>query len=178
VTAFETGVVFDLDSLKLGYVADDGGPGRAPSKQWAPTPNLRAFPNPEPNRKRPTGGDYWSKILSIRVALSKTQAATWEQSGFGPMDAFTRVAGQIKAQWAEHSQNGKLLPLIKQTGVDTIPSKKGNPSHVPILEVVKWVPRPQCLTADAPAFETAEPSPAPQPARAPAPMPADIGDFG
>lgn len=184
VTAFDAGVVFDLDTVKLGYVADDGGPGRAPSKQWAPTPNLRTFPNPEPSRKRPTGGDYWSKILSVRVALSKDLAATWEQSSFAPFEAFSRAMQQVAAHWAQ-SDNGKLLPVFKQTGVETIPSKKGNSSHVPLLTLVKWVPRPACLMADAPAIDTgaanapaARPAPAPAASRAPEPALADAEDWG
>ncbi len=45
---------------------------------------------------------------------------------------------QVKAGW-DQSNNGKLLPLFKQTGVETIPSKKGNPSHVPLLTPVTVV---------------------------------------
>lgn len=155
VSAFDGGVMFDLDTVKLGYVGDDGGPGRAPSKQWAPTPNLRAFPNPEPSRKRPTGGDYWQRIMSVRVALSKDAAATWEQAGFSAFEAFSRAMRQVQAQW-EQSNNGKLMPVFKQTGVETIPGKKGNPSEIPLLSLVKWAPRPPCLLTDAPAFDSGD----------------------
>lgn len=187
VTAFNSGVVFDLDSLRLGYIADDGAKGQAPSKAWAPDRNLKTFPNPEPNKKNAMGGDFWRKALSIRVALSKTQAATWEQSGFAAFEAFNRLGKLIKAEYDVKGGNRGLLPVVKQTGVETIPSRKGQDSNVPLLTIVRWVERPECLRNDSAAGFDAGPSddaPLSQQAMpqqrqaAPAPVTVDADDFG
>jgi hypothetical protein len=161
--AFTRGVVFDLDTLKLGYMGDDGGPGQAPSKVWAPTLSLSAFPRPD-DRKKLTGAPFWSEMMSVRCAVSKSEAATWEQSGFSAFEGFSRLAKAISAGY----QDGKH-PVVVQTGVETIKGKKGQPAQVPILAIKAWVPKPDILKADAPVIET-EPAPPPKAAPKPAPQ--------
>lgn len=162
VPAFVNGCVMDLDSLKLGW-EKDGGKGVAPERRWNPTVS-QATPRPD-DSKKPGGGYVWGKALSVRVALGGGKAATWEQASFGAYEAFDRLAKQIMAEWPEHSNNGKLLPLVKQTSVERRVLSNGSTS-IPVLEVIKWVERPDCLKADAPAIATSAPAQAQAPAQA------------
>mgnify|MGYP006879607446 FL=1 len=150
VPAFENGCVLDLDSLQLGWMRD-GATGQAPEKKWNPS-IAQATQRPDESKK-PSGAYAWSAALSVRCAIGGGQAATWEQASFGAYDAFSKVSKQIAAEWQEKSQNGRLLPLIKQTGVETQQLKSGA-SNKPVLTVVEWVERPDCLKDDAPTIST------------------------
>ena len=163
VEAFATGCVLDLDTLQLGW-EKEGATGQAPERRWNPSISQST---PRPDESKTSNGKYaWSSALSIRCAIGGGQAATWEQAAYGAYDAFSKLAKQISAEWSEKSQNGALLPLVKQTGVETQQLKSGT-SNKPVLQIVEWVPRPDCLKDDAPAIAT---QPAPQPAPA-APQP-------
>lgn len=173
IEAFANGCVMDLDTLQLGWMKD-GATGQAPEKRWNPSVS-QATPRPDESKKQ-SGAYAWSQALSIRCAIGGGQAATWEQASFGAYDAFSKLAKQISAEWAAKSQNGKLLPLVKQTGVESQTLKSGT-SNKPVLQVVDWVERPDCLKADAPAIATQPEQPAPQPTQqaAPAPQPEPAG---
>ena len=151
IPAFVNGCVMDLDSLKQGW-EKDGAKGTAPERRWNPTLAVYA-PRPD-DSKKPSGAHAWSKALSVRLAIGGGQAATWEQASFSSFDAYERVIEQVRAQWAEHSQNGTLLPLVKQTGVRRVDLANG-PANIAELTIVKWVPRPDCLKADAPVIAVA-----------------------
>ena len=175
VPAFETGCVMDLDTLQLGWMKD-GGQGQAPIKQWNPSIS-QATPRPDEGKKD-NGKFAWSNALSIRCAIGDGKAATWEQSAFGAYDAFSKLAKKIGAEWSEKSQNGALLPLVKQSGVEAKVLSSGT-SNQPVLEIVQWVPRPDCLKDDAPTIAT-EPAPVeqtPPPAAQPAQEGATAGGF-
>lgn len=155
IPAFANGCVLDLDTLKLGWEKDTPN---GPERRWNAT--LSVFP-PRPSDEKKSGGGYaWTKSLSIRCAIGGGQAATWEQGSFGAYEAFAEVLKEITGQWAALSQNGALLPLVQQVSVRRIELKSGA-ANLPVLSVVKWVPRPDCLKADAPAIAT---TPAPVPA--------------
>lgn len=158
VEGFASPCVFDVDSLKLGW-EKDGAPGQAPERQYS---SHYSVPMPRPDdSKKPSGTYAWSNCLQVRIALSQEQAATWEQGSFGAYKAFEALAKQIEAQW-DQSQNGKLLPVVQQTGVETKTLKSGT-SNTPVLSIIKWVERPACLTGDAPAIATnAATQPAPE----------------
>lgn len=150
VPAFTNGCVLDLDSLQLGWMKD-GGQGQAPIKQWNPSIS-QAMPRPDESKK-PGGGYEWGQALSVRCAIGEGQAATWEQASYGAYDAFAKLSKQIAAEWPEKSQNGALLPLVKQTSVETQVMTSGS-SNKPVLTVVEWVPRPDCLKDEAPTIAT------------------------
>ena len=158
VPAFANGCVLDLDSLKLGW-EKDGAKGQAPERKWNASVS-QATPRPDESKKA-SGSFAWSRALSVRCAIGGGRAATWEQGSFAAYEAFSRLSKQIMDQWSAHSQNGKMLPLVQQTGVEAkdLPSGKAN---IPILSIVKWVDRPDCLKADAPVIAAA-PAPAPTP---------------
>jgi len=156
VFASENGCVMDLDSLKLGW-EKEGAAGMAPDRRWNPSISV-ATPVPTPET-RPDGKSVWSRALTVRLAIGGGQAATWEQGAFGAYEAFTRLSKQIMAQWSAHSQNGALLPLVKQVSIEKLALKSGT-TNVPILQILKWVPRPDCLKADAPVLAVAAQAPA------------------
>lgn len=166
VPAFEAGVVMDLDTLKLGWERE--GIDR-PERRWNPS-LAQAMPRPS-DEKKPQGGYVWTNALSVRVALGKGETATWEQGQWAAYEGFSRLAKQINDQIGS---NPNKLPMVKQSGVETI--KLGNgAANVPILEIVKWVDRPDSLKDDAPQIATAAPDPAPAPTPAPAPA-AELDD--
>lgn len=163
IPAFVNGCVLDLDTLKLGW-EKDGAKGMAPERRWNPSVS-QSTQRPDEGKKA-TGGFTWSRALSVRCAIGGGQAATWEQGSFAAYEAFTKLAKQIEAQWTVSSENGRLLPLVKQTAVEKRDLPNGS-ANIPTLVIEKWVPRPDCLKADAPTIATGEVAPAAQPAAAP-----------
>lgn len=170
IPAFAAGCVIDLDTLKLGW-EKDGGKGQAPERRWNPSIG-QSTPRPDESKKA-SGAFAWSRALTVRCAIGGGKAATWEQGSFAAYEGFTRLAKLIQAQYP----GDNTLPLVKQTGVEKRDLPNGS-ANIPILEIVKWVPRPDCLKADAPKIDTGAADPAPTPKAAPTPQPAmaDIGD--
>jgi len=164
IEGFANPCVFDLDSLKLGW-EKDGAAGQAPDRRYS---SHYSVPMPRPDESKKQNGAFaWSNCLQVRVAISQSEAVTWEQGSFGAYQAFAKLAKQIEAQWAEHSQNGALLPVVQMTGVETRALSSGS-TNIPILDIVKWVPRPDVLKDDAPAIATQA---APEQQQAPAQPP-------
>lgn len=158
----EKGLVLDLATLKTGWCRSDGVAGVPPEWKW----------NPSPSQMMASPGEGWKKGISIRVAISKDRAATWEQSGAAVWDALVHLVPQI-----QESKGPNEVPHVKLTNVlDKVYAKGG--TAVPILDVAKWVDRPACLKdgasiATAPA---AAPTPPPAVATAPAAVPPGEGD--
>lgn len=165
VPGFTAGCVMDLDTLRLGW-EKDGVKGTAPERRWNPSVSQST---PRPDESKKPGGQYcWSRALSVRLAIGGGKSATWEQGSFAAYEAFVRLSKQIMSEWQAHSQNGALLPLVQQTGFEKRDLPSGS-ANVPILTITKWVPRPDCLKADAPVIATvADPAPAPAPQPSPA----------
>jgi len=178
VPGFINGCVLDLDSLKIGWERD-AGLRQAPERRWNPTVS-QATPRPDESRKA-SGSHAWSRALSVRCAIGGGRAATWEQGSFAAYEAFAKVAKQISAQ----HPGDNTLPVIKQVGVEKRDLPNGS-ANIPILEVVKWVPRPECLKEGAPVIDTGDfGTPAPKQQAAPPkqqvkaaePEPADSDEF-
>jgi hypothetical protein len=158
----EKGLVLDLATLKTGWCRSDGVAGVPPEWKW----------NPSPSQMMASPGEGWKKGISIRVAISKDRAATWEQSGAAVWDALVHLVPQI-----QESKGPNEVPHVKLTRVDDKVYAKGG-TAVPILDVAKWIDRPACLKdgatiATAPA---AAPTLPPAVATAPAAVPPGEGD--
>ena len=166
------GVVLDVyakggqlcGSLKLGFSKSDGTAGVAPERRWFQSP-LRAEQRPDETKKA-TGGYVWSNALSVRAAIGDGKVATWEDDGWGVYKGFT---GLVKALNPGFSANEGLCPLVRVTGYADEGTGQ-NSTSVPLFEVLRWVPRPDCLKEDAPTIEAAPA--APQQAAAVTPPPA------
>lgn len=164
VPGFEAGCVMDLDTLKLGW-EKDGAKGQAPERRWNPS-IAQATARPDESKK--AGGSFaWTRALSVRLAIGNGQAATWEQGSFSAYAAFEKLAKLIQAQYP----GDNTLPVVKQVGVEKRDLPNGS-ANIPVLEIVQWVPRPECLKADAPVIATGTPEQQPQAAPAQA-APAD-----
>ena len=150
------GIVLDIWNMKTGWQRSEGIAGKAPEWKWNPTP-AQMLPSP---------GDDYKKGIQIRVALGGGKAATWEQAGAAVWNAFAELVPAIQAGATDQA----LLPLVRMTGAKVEQYARGG-TVIPTLEVVKWVPRPDCLKADAPTIATA-PAAAPQAPAQPAPAPA------
>jgi hypothetical protein len=145
VDNLKAGVVIDIDALKLGWCRSDGVAGQAPEWRW----------NASVARFEPSPGDGWKRGFSMPVALNQTDICVWEQSQAGAFSALQNLFGLI----TKAGRQPGTLPVIRHVGETKIESKRGM-TFAPILEIVKWVPRPECLGGGAPAFESA-PAPAP-----------------
>jgi hypothetical protein len=159
---FDRGVVLDVHNMKTGWCMSDGTPGKAPEWKWNPT--LSSF--------APKPGDEWKKGFSVRCAITKSEAATWEQSGAAAWGAFVALVPAIQSGPVSDDK----LPMVKMTGVRVEKYARGS-TAIPTLEISKWVDRPDCLTADAGNIATDEPAPNAAAKAAPAPLPADMDEF-
>lgn len=150
---FQRGVVFDIYAMKTGWQKSEGIAGVAPEWKW----------NASVDHMMPQPGDEYKKGFSIPCAVSKTETATWEQAGAAVWGALTRLAPEL-----ENAPEGKL-PVVKMTGTELRQFKRGSTVE-PILEITKWVDRPDALKAGAAAGIADEPAPAKEePKREPAP---------
>jgi len=152
-----SGFVIDLDSLKTGWQKSEGIAGVAPEWKW----------NPSVNQMMAKPGDDYKKGFSIKCAIGGGKVAMWEQAGAGAWAALTDLAPMLKDQPAAGQ-----MPLVKIKEVKELKFQKGGTAY-PILEIVKWVDKPDCLKEGAAAGIADEPAPAPAPASKPAAAPAD-----
>ena len=151
---FKTGVVLDVQKMKTGWCYTSGITGQAP--QWQMNPTLAAF--------LPSPGEDYKKGFKMRVAIGGGKTAAWDQAGAGAWNAFVALVPAL-----QQAPAGDVLPLVRMTGTKNVKFTKGSTTE-PILEVVKWVPRPDCLKDGAAAGIATEPGAAytPPPAAAPA----------
>lgn len=143
------GVVLDIHNMKTGWQRSEGVVGQAPDWKW----------NPSIGHMQPQPGDDYKKGFSIPCAISKSDTATWEQAGAATWNAFVALVPAL-----QQGPDGKL-PVVKLTGTKAVQFKRGSTVE-PVLEVVKWVDRPDALKEGVQAgFDTGtdEPAPAPKP---------------
>lgn len=164
---FKNGVIFDYNTIRLGW--EEWAPmGQRPNVQWAPTPNLSAFPRPTDTKRTNEMGRQvfvWQKVFAIRVAVTPEQAGSWYQSAFGAMSGFEAFIEQLKVSGPQHVG---MLPLVKFTGV----TEGYGGAPIPTLTIADWRTAPKCLKQDLPvsglsAGAKEEPAPAATPQAAP-----------
>lgn len=156
------GVVFDIDTMKTGWCYSDGVAGQAPD--WKMNASISAFA-PDPS----TDGRDYKKGFKMRCAIGGGKSASWDQAGAAAWNAFVLLIPALQQQPAPGQ-----LPLVKMTGTKVEQFKRGS-TITPILEVVKWVPRPDCLKEGfaAGVDDGASAPVAEKPAAKPAPIPQD-----
>lgn len=140
--AFKTGVIMDIYNMKTGWCFSTGQKGVAPEWRWN-----RSLTRFEPQPESTSTEHRWQRGFSIPLAYSKTDKAVWEQAQAGAFQGFIQLANLLKAA----SPDGKKLPVVKMTGTSKIESKRGI-THAPEFEIVKWIDRPEVLSA--PAIDT------------------------
>ena len=154
------GVVMDIHGMKTGWKRSEGVAGQAPDWRWNPSVALFL----------PAPGDDYKKGFSIPCAIGMGKTATWEQAGAAAWNAFVALIPAL-----QQAPSGDVLPLVRMTGSEFEQYKRGS-TVIPVLDVVQWVPRPDCLKPAAVKVDTGQaaapaPEPAPQPAAQPAPVP-------
>lgn len=154
---FTNGVVMDIDTMKTGWCYSSGVAGQAPDWKWNAT--VSKF-NDKP-------GDDYKRGFQIVCAIGGGETATWEQSGAGAWNAFVNLVPHLQGQ-----TDGKL-PLVRMTGVKDEKFARGSTS-TPLLEVVKWVDRPDCLKEGAGNIDTDSAPDAPTAPAAPVPADAEF----
>jgi hypothetical protein len=150
---FDTGVVLDISTMKTGWCYSSGATGEAPD--WKMNASLAQFA-PDPS----SGDRDYKKGFKIRCAIGGGKTASWDQAGASVWNAFVALVPELQKQ-----PSPDMLPLVRCTGAKFEQFKRGS-TNTPILEVVKWVPRPDCLKEGAAAGIATDPAPA---AAAPAP---------
>ena len=144
------GVAFDLDTLKTGWSFSNGAIGVAPQWEWNDTPARFNVKQPDD-----IGGERWKKGFSIRIALGKSEAVTWSQSGAGCWQGLVNLMKAVREDGGE----GETV-IAAMHDVEEIKFKKGGTS-APSFEIKKWAKRPDCLlqeaaTADEPELDDDE----------------------
>lgn len=155
------GVVMDVENMRSGWQRSEGLAGVAPEWRW----------NASVGRMEDQPGDDWKKGIQIRCAIGGGKVATWEQAGAAAWNGFVGIVPALQAGPGD----GKL-PLVRLADTKLQQFKRGSTVE-PVLEVVKWVPRPDCLKPDYTGFDTSEQAQEPAPAKAapqPAPQPATV----
>lgn len=160
--AFNKGVVLDIHSLKTGWQESSGAPGVAPKWVWGQTPSqLPAKP-----------GEGYKKGFSMKVALGGGATAYWEQAGAAIWNALTALVPQIQSGPANDPSK---VPVVRMVDTELMKFPTGSTIR-PVLEIVKWIDRPEALKdgvaagidtggddapAAKPAAAKAEPEPEP-----------------
>ena len=138
----------DIDSLKTGWQKSEGIVGVAPEWKW----------NASPSQMIPSPGEDWKKGMSVRCAIGGGQTAPWEQSGAAVWQSLTGIAPALSKR-----PDPNKLPLVRMKEAQTLWFKRGS-TVVPVLEVVQWVDRPDCLKEGVAAGIALQPTPVQQPA--------------
>lgn len=154
------GVVLDIEKMKTGWQRSEGIVGQAPEWKW----------NPSPAQMMPQPGEDYKKGFSVACAIGGGKTATWEQAGAAVWQALTELAPALQQQPAA----GKL-PQVRLKEARMLQFKRGS-TVVPMLEIIQWVDRPDCLKEGAAAGIATESAPTPAPAPQPAPAAAPSGD--
>ena len=149
---FDSGVILDVQKMKTGWCYTSGVVGQAP--EWKMNPTLAQFV--------PSPGEDYKKGFKIRCAIGGGKTASWDQAGAGAWNAFVALVPSL-----QQGPEGDVLPLVRIVGKKNVKFTKGSTTE-PILEVVKWVPRPDCLKEGmAAGFDTGSAQAAtPEPAAA------------
>lgn len=155
------GIVIDIEDMKTGWQHSEGIAGVAPEWKW----------NPSPAQMMPSPGEGWKKGFSIKCAIGGGKTATWEQSGAAVWQALTELAPKLAQQPAKGQ-----LPVVRMTDAQLLQFKKGS-TVVPVLEIVKWVDRPDALKEGAAAGIALAPTPAPAPVQAAPAVELDDAEF-
>lgn len=162
---FGAGVVMDVQNMKTGWCYISGIAGQAP--EWRMNPSITRFME--------SPGEDFKKGFKIKCAIGNGQTASWDQAGAGAWNAFVALVPQL-----QQAPQGDVLPLVRMVGKKNVKFTKGSTVE-PVLEVVKWVPRPDCLKVGVAAgiATGVAPAPKPQPAYTPPPaaaasIPSDI----
>jgi hypothetical protein len=152
------GTVWDIENIETGWQSwPQGG-----TKEYRANPTL-ATPLPYP-------GAGWGEAIKIPMALDATTAACWDQASTGSWKGFCQIAAIIAQQ---APANPGLLPVIRLIGA-TLTSTGQNSTQVPNFEIMKWVPRPACLSVEAVPVAAAPPPVVPAPMAPVAPVPPPV----
>lgn len=151
------GIVLDIHNMKTGWCYSSGIAGQAPDYKW----------NPSVTQFMQKPGDDYKKALQIRCAIGGGNTATWEDSGAGAWNGFAALVPHLA-----QGPDGQL-PLVRMSGSKDEKYARGG-TTIPTLEIVKWVPRPDCLKEGAAAGIATDPAPAPAPAPQKAPEPVAV----
>lgn len=136
-TGFDSGVVLDIENMQTGWCFSDGVAGQAPDWKM----------NQSVSHMMPSPGDGYKKGFKMRCAIGGGKAASWDQAGAAAWNAFVALVPAL-----QQGEAGKL-PKVKMAGTKLEQFKRGS-TVTPVLEVVGWVDRPDCLKEGATPIDT------------------------
>ena len=140
---FDSGVIFDIDNMKLGWNHSTGAAGAAPEWQWNPSLS-QLHPNPAQSG---SAGFQFQSLRRGATRLSGNSAAAGAYQGFENLVPALR------------NREGTKLPMVKIDGYETIQGKRGS-FNVPRLVVAEWVERPEAFKTEIATQPAAPEAPA------------------
>jgi len=140
-----SGVILDIEKMQTGWCYSDGVAGQAPDWKM----------NADISQMMPSPGDDYKKGFKMRCAIGGGKTASWDQAGAAAWNAFVALVPAL-----QQGPSGKL-PLVRLIDTKLEQFKRGS-TVTPVLEVVQWVDRPDCLKEGVAAGVATEPTPAPQ----------------
>lgn len=152
-----TQFVMDFENIELGWIAYKPQPDFIVVKYGEPKP-------PKPDAQDQDGNPLYKDGFRIRLGNPSTGLREFSSTSGNVFKALGVVFGRWQA---EKAANPGMMPVVEITGTNR--TDKG--WHVPVWDIVKWVPAPDFMTGEetAPAAEQAVPAPSPAPAAAPQP---------
>lgn len=149
--------VFDMENIQVGwaYYGQQGPQRKMGIYNKEPTP-------PQPDDVDSDGKKLYKSGFLVKIALAKASGGGIREFGSNAGCVVEALGALYDAyEVAPEAQQGKL-PIVSLSGVTADKGQHGT-NYVPSFEIVKWVDRPETLTAPSP---TATPSPQ-EPATAP-----------
>jgi hypothetical protein len=162
-------VLIDIEKIQQGWLKLQSG------RDWLPWPNNDSTKVPQPDEKGADGKPVYKQGFSVMFYSTKLfgdePARELCTSGAGLIKFVQALYGATESGFGE----GKV-PAVKITGSTKVKMGKGN-SRIPTFEVVKWMDRPDELSAASSSSPVAAPT-APPSSQAGASDTAPDEDFG
>ena len=123
-------IVFDMDSVKTGWMKWAEDKSTPPDKVWAE----------KAGAKLPSPGEGYKLAFSIELTLND-ERRIWESNGTGAVMGLDAIYDEMA-----QTREGDKLPLCRYTGSSPAKIGKGS-TRIPEFEIVEWVERPIALSS-------------------------------
>lgn len=123
-------IVFDMDSVKTGWMKWAEDKSTPPDKVWAE----------KAGAKLPSPGEGYKLAFSIELTLND-ERRIWESNGTGAVMGLDAIYDKMA-----QTREGDKLPLCRYTKSEPVKIGMGS-TRIPQFEIVEWVERPIALSS-------------------------------
>jgi hypothetical protein len=123
-------IVFDMDSVKTGWMKWGEEKNSPPDKVWAE----------KAGAKLPSPGEGYKLAFSIELTLND-ERRIWESNGTGAVMGLDAIYDEMAQK-----REGDKLPLCRYTKSEPVKIGMGS-TRIPQFEIVEWVERPIALSS-------------------------------